>query len=50
MSNKSITIFGIILLIIVFLIGYTNKNKEDNKNETIIEQTVEEEINIEKSN
>ena len=53
MSNKSILIFSISLLIIVLLIGYTNKTKNTNKKEAnnikIIINEKEYKLNLEKT-
>lgn len=53
MSNKSILIFSISLLIIVLLIGYTNKTKDNNKKEInnikIIINEKEYKLNLEKT-
>lgn len=53
MSNKSILIFSISLLIIVLLIGYTNKTKNTNKKEIenikIIINEKEYKLNLEKT-
>lgn len=53
MSNKSILIFSVSLLIIVLLIGYTNKTKDNNKKEInnikIIINEKEYKLNLEKT-